>query len=140
MTTREWARRVMQRMRLPVPERSRTLHVHLPPGVQTPDFKVQCTCYLVAQYVWRLAHEQRCTSIEIHNGPAHKHTFDTVDLFAEGVLRHTGRWPRVMTVAGRTPPQMATRGHQALGNQLEERRILVPVTGVSGTVPAPKES
>ena len=139
MTTREFARQVMRRLRLPVPTRTRTLHVHLPPRVQTPDVNVQCTCHFIAQYVWRLAHEQQCTEIVVHNGPVHQHTFDTVDLFAEGVLRHTGRWPKVMTVNGRTPPQMATTGHRALGNTLEERRTLVPVTGVFGPVPTPKE-
>ena len=138
-TAREFARQVMRRLRLPVPTRTRTLHVHLPPRVQTPDAGVSCTCHLIAQYVWRMAHEQQCTEIIVHNGPVHQHTFDTVDLFAKGVLRHTGRWPKVMTINGRTPPQMATTGHRALGNTLEVRRLLIPVPAFPATVPAPKE-
>lgn len=118
----------MQRMRLPVPDRDRTLHVHLPSGVETPAHGVQCTCHYVAMYVWRAAHEQRCTKVVVHNGPVHVHEFDTVTLFNRFVLRRLGRWPRVMTIRGMTPPHLATTGHRALGNTFEERRMIFPVS------------
>jgi len=133
MTSREWARAALGRMRLPVPDRDRTLHVQLPPGVQTPDVRTHCTCHVVAQYVWRAAHEQRCTRVVIHNGPVHAHEFDTVELFKRATLQRLGFWPRVQTIRGRTPPQLATVGHRALGNTLEERRPIFPVSvAVSG--------
>ena len=140
MTTREFARQVMTRMRLPVPTGSRTLHVHTPPGVRIPEFQTKCLCHRLAQYAWRAAHEQRCSTIVVHNGAVHTHEFDTVDLFTRSVLRRNGVWPRVQTVRGVTPPQLATLGHRALGNTLEPYRPIFPVSvAVSGGVAGDKE-
>ena len=135
MTTREFARLAMRRMRLPVPSGTRTLHVHTPPGYATPQHRTQCLCHLLAQYVWRAAHEQSCSNIVVHNGPVHVHEFDTVDLFTRSVLKRCGFWPKVQTVRGVTPPQMATLGHRALGNTLEPYRPIFHVpTAVSSDV------
>src|SRR3989304_3481670 len=134
MTSRAWARAALRTMALPVPDRDRTLHVQLPPGVQTPDVRTHCTCHVVAQYVWRAAPEQRCTRVRIHNGPAHAHECDPGELFKRATLQRLGFWPRVQTIRGRTPPQLATVGHRALGNTLEERRPIFHVpAAVSGS-------
>lgn len=137
MTPREFARAALRHLVLPVPTRSgKTLNVLLTAG-PLPSAGVRCLCSLAATHVWRAAHEHECDKIVIHNGPHHKHEFDTIDLLKHLVTRRLGYWPSVMRVAGRVPSQLATRGFQALGNTFDRHRPVfrigpMPVSGDPG--------
>ena len=136
VTMREQARRILRRMVLPAPARDRTLTVLVPPRVM-PAWGIRCLCSYVATHVWRAAHEQHCTKIRVVDG-AHRHEFDTIDLFRAVVKHRLGFVPGVKRIGGRVPPLMATRGFQALGNHFDTARpvfavpIAVSATPVSG--------
>mgnify|MGYP001615991657 FL=1 len=137
---REFSRRLLGRLALPQPTGTRTLNV-LVTDAQVPAFGHRCLCSIAAWYAWRAAHEQGCSTIRVHNGPTHKHSFDTVDLYRK-VLGPA--WvPSVFRVRGRTPRFLATRGHQALGNVFDTTRptfrVAETITAVSSADAGGKE-
>ena len=136
-TLREFSRRLLGRLALPQPTGHRTLNVLVTDGA-VPAYGHRCLCAIAAWYAWRAAHEQGCATIRVHNGPQHKHAFDTIDLY-RAILGTT--WvPRPFTVRGRTPRLLATRGHQALVNTFDTTRPLfnIPIA-VSGGAAGGKE-
>jgi len=118
-TLRDYSRRLLGRLALPVPTGTRTLNV-LVTNAQVPNAGHRCLCSIAAWYAWRAAHEQGCSIIRVHNGPAHKHEFDTVDLYRK--VCGPAWVPRPFSIRGRTPRLLATRGHQALGNVFDTTR------------------
>ena len=133
-TLREFSRRLLGRLALPQPTGHRTLNVLVTDG-QVPAYGHRCLCAVAAWYAWRAAHEQGCSTIRVHNGPTHKHAFDTVDLYRK--VCGPAWVPRPFTVRGRTPRLLATMGHRALGNVFDTTRptFHVPVS-VSSAGPA----
>lgn len=137
---REQARGILKGLVLPVPTRDRTLNVVFTHKDAVPPFGHRCLCTIAANYAWRAAHENHCTRIVVHNGPSHKHAFDTIDFFKTWVVGRLGWFPSVFSIAGKTPRWLATTGHRALGNTFDVTRptFTVPVA-VSGGMPAAKE-
>lgn len=119
--TRAYARRALSALALPTPTRDRVLHVYTQTRGAIPDWRTQCLCHRVAAYVWRAAHENACTRIVVHRDAVHRHEFDTVDLLRRDIVPRLGYFPHPLRLRGRTPALLATRGHQALGNTLDER-------------------
>lgn len=123
---REQARGILRRLVLPVPTRDRTLNVVFTPGAGVPALGHRCLCTIAVNHVWRAAHEHGCTKIVVHGGPGHKHEFDTIDFFKRWVIGRLGWMPSVFSIASRkgpkTPALLATRGHQALGNEFDTTR------------------
>lgn len=136
---REQARAALQGLGLPVPQRERTLRLIVPKGV-VPPFGIRCLCSVVAVKYWRTAHENGCTAVVVEDGTGHKHEFDTTELLQHIVRKKLGHIPAPKRINGRVPRGLATLGHAALGDRLEEARpvFAVPVT-VSGPSPAAKE-
>ena len=122
---REFSRRLLGRLALPQPTGTRTLNV-LVTDAQVPHFGHRCLCSIAAWYAWRAAHEQGCSTIRVHNGPGHKHEFDTVDLYRK--ILGPAWVPSVFSIRGKTPRLLATRGHQALGNVFDVTRPTFRVT------------
>lgn len=137
MSIRDFARRALKALALPVPQRERVLNVVIEDAKALPAWGVRCTCPIAVNHVWRAAHEQGCSKIVIHNGPNHHHSFDTIDFLRRFTLARLGFFPRVFTVGGKTPRLLATTGHKALGNVFDTTRptFNIPMT-VSGSVPA----
>ena len=137
---REQARGILRRLALPVPKRDRTLNVVLTNKGAIPALGDRCLCTIAANYAWRAAHENHCTKIVVHNGPNHRHQFDTIDFFKAWVVKRLGWFPAVFSINGKTPRWLATVGHRALGNELDVTRptFTVPIA-VSGSAPAAKE-
>lgn len=138
MTIREFSRRLLGRLALPQPTGDRVLNV-IVTDAQVPHFGIKCLCTIAAWRAWRAAHENGCSKIVVHNGPVHKHAFDTVDLYRK-VLGPS--WvPSVFRINGQTPRLLATRGFQALGDVFETTRptFNIPFTAVSSPVTGGKE-
>lgn len=137
---RAQARGILRRLVLPVPTRDRTLNVVIENKGALPPLGHQCLCTAAVNYVWRVAHENGCTNIVIHDGPTHKHAFDTIDFFKAWVVKRLGWFPSVFSINGKTPRWLATTGHRALGNDIDVTRptFTVPIA-VSGSPPAAQE-
>lgn len=133
MTLRDFARRALRRLALPVPQRDRTLNVYVEDAHALPAWGIRCTCPIAVNHVWRAAHENGCTKIVIHNGPQHHHEFDTVDFLKRFTIARLGFLPRPFSIAGKTPRLLATTGHRALGNTFDVTKPTFHVpTAVSG--------
>ncbi|MBF0262291.1 MAG: hypothetical protein HQL97_10720 [Magnetococcales bacterium] len=111
----------------------------IPPDWGTCD---QGGCYAVAMYVSRAALEQRAGRITIIRGATHRHEFDVAKLIQHAKRVNGGRLP--------TPrgghSHLATVKHAALGNFVESRGLVIPVsasltsTAVSSNPGSQKES
>jgi len=137
LSIREFSRRLLGRLALPQPVGERTLNLYAT-DEQIPDLGHRCLCSVVAYRYWRAAHENGCTRIKVHCGPAHVHEFETLDLYRK-VL---GRWVAPVTrIRGITPRWLATRGFEALGEQFEPTRTYVNVpVALCGRETASKET
>ena len=99
-------------------------------------------CYLVAMYVSRAAIEQRAGRITVIRGANHRHEFDVAKLMQHAKRVNGGRLPAPRT----RHTHLATLKHQALGNFVESRGLIVPVsasltsTAVSSAPGSQKES
>src|SRR5688572_28009717 len=124
---RERARATLRRLKLPIPERERTLRVLVPKGT-VPAWGVRCLCAIPAVQAWRTAHENGCTKIMVEDGTGHRHEFETTELLAH-MVKQAWFLPAPKSINGMTPALMATRGFQALGNTFEIARPVhaVPV-------------
>ena len=99
---------------------------------------------MVANYVWRAAHEQGCDTIVVHASAQHRHSFDTIDFLRRFTIQRLGYLPRPVRMSnGTTPRYLATVGHQALGNVFDTMkptfRVAETITAVSGPMTGGKE-
>ena len=141
LSAREWAVKALRHLALPVPKNeNKKLHVYVDDRRALPDFRIHCACPLVANYVWRAAHENGCAQIIVHASSTHAHRFDTINFLRQFTMRRLGFLPRPFTVRGRTPRYLATMGHRALGNTFDVTRptFHVPIA-VSGDAAGGKE-
>ena len=129
MNARTFANRALTALALPVPKSSgRTLNVFVDDKSALPDFRIHCACPLVANYVWRAAHENGCDKIRVHASASHKHEFDTIDFLKQFTIKRLGFLPRPFRLRnGKTPALLATTGHRALGNEFGVLRHYVNV-------------
>ena len=81
-------------------------------------------CLAVAMYVSRAALEQRAGRITICRGAAHRHEFDVATLIAHAKRVNGGRLPSPR--GGHS--HLATVKHAALGNFVESRGLVIPVS------------
>ena len=137
---RTWSARALHHLALPQPRRERVAHVHLKVRGAIPSVGVQCQCHVAAIRHFRVVHEHACTLIVIHDG-AHVHPFDTMELLRQHVAA-LGWWPSPLRIAGKTPALLATRGLQALGDEVTEHPTtsVVVSTAISGSTPVAKET
>lgn len=80
-------------------------------------------CFAVAMYVSRAAIESQCGKITLTRG-AHKHEFDVATLMVEAKRQRGGKF----SVPKRPPAYLATMKHQALGNFVERKGLIIPVS------------
>ena len=81
-------------------------------------------CLAVAMYVSRAALEQRAGRITVIRGAAHRHEFDVARLMQHAKAVNGGRLPAPR--GGYS--QLATVKHAALGNFVEQRGLVIPVS------------
>lgn len=108
----------------------KTLHVTGAPTVWPADY--------VAQYCKRVALENGCTRISVHQGTRTPVDFDVMELFTRSrQLTLTGELavPTMKVV----PPDLATKGFASVGSYTDEKKtfVVVPsltrVSGLTGT-------
>ena len=139
MNARTFANRALTALALPVPKSSgRTLNVFVDDKSALPDFRIHCACPLVANYVWRAAHENGCDKIRVHANASHKHEFDTIDFLKKFTIKRLGFLPRPFKLrSGQTPRYLATVGHAALGNNFDVMRGYVQGGALGATISNP---
>lgn len=81
-------------------------------------------CLAVALYVSRAALEQQAGRITICRGATHRHEFDVAKLIAYAKRVNGGRLPAPR--GGHR--HLATMKHAALGNFVEQRGLIIPVS------------
>lgn len=139
MNERAFAHNALRALALPVPRsEGRTLNVFLDDKRALPGYRIHCSCPLVANYVWRAAHEQGCTKIRVHASSTHRHEFDTIEFLKRFTIKRLGFLPRPARQAdGKVPAKLATAGHIALGNSFDRMRNYVQVGAISAPISAP---
>lgn len=80
-------------------------------------------CYAVAMYLSRVALEQQAGKMCIVRGP-HKHEFDVARLIQHAKRENGGKLPRPTHGIA----NFATMRHQQLGNYVDRRGLLIPVS------------
>ena len=137
-TTRETARRLVRAHEL-TPRQTESLRAERTLVLQGVPAGWSCDhggCTAAAMYALRSAMEIGGTVIEIQRG-THRHRFDVVDL-----LQHRARSYGVPARPTGLPAIRGILGQRAAGNTFDVSRPMfpVPVTVVSGNVPATKET
>ena len=139
MDIKTFAKNALRHLALPVPKSSgRTLNVFVEDKRAMPDFRIHCACPMVANYVWRAAHENGCTTIKVHAPGGHKHEFDTIDFLKKFTVARLGYLPQPFRLrGGGTPRLLATTGHRALGNEFDVMRGFVQGGAVGAAISNP---
>ncbi len=88
-------------------------------------------CLAVALYVSRAALEQQAGRITVCRGANHRHEFDVATLIAYAKRQTGGRLPAPKT----RHTHLATLKHRALGNYVERRGLIIPVTAAVSSDP-----
>lgn len=116
----------------------KTLNVFVDDKRALPNYRIHCACPLVANYVWRAAHENGCDKIRVHASASHKHEFDTIDFLRKFTIARLGFLPSPLRLrGGQTPRKLATVGHAALGNEFDRLRGFVQGGALGATISAP---
>lgn len=104
----------------------KTLHVTGAPLVWPADY--------VARYCMRVALENGCTKVSVHQGVRTPVEFDVMDLFTRS-RQFTLTGELAVPQLKHVPPDLATKGFASVGSYTDEKKTLVVVpslTRVSG--------